>query len=164
LAVLPPATRSAQTLSSNLTHASSRAITRPTVFQMRSDNGARTHRAPYSGLRYTHLRLPGPRSFGKLGGAFRGVGSDSCEAVMILAHECRAHHVTCVRLGADPDISIRGEASTLPAGSLTFHVLQDAIASGLRHSRNYADEAHGPSASIAPQERLRRRRFCGSTV
>jgi hypothetical protein len=42
-----------------------------TVSQVRNDDGARTHCAPYTGLRYAHLRVPGLRSFGELGGAFR---------------------------------------------------------------------------------------------
>jgi predicted RNA-binding Zn-ribbon protein involved in translation (DUF1610 family) len=79
-------------LSSNRAHASSRAITRPPC--------------PKCGATMVLARIaphtpgyePGLRSFGKLGGAFRGVGSDTCEAVMILRpHECRAHQVTCVR-------------------------------------------------------------------
>jgi len=47
-----------------------------TVSQVRNDNGARTHRDPYTGLRYAHLRVPGLRSFGNLGGAFGGVAAE----------------------------------------------------------------------------------------
>jgi hypothetical protein len=42
-----------------------------TVSQVRNDDGARTHCAPYTGLEYAHLRVLGLRSFGELGGAFR---------------------------------------------------------------------------------------------
>jgi hypothetical protein len=42
-----------------------------TVSQVRSDRDARTHCPSYTGLRYAHLRVPGLRSFGKRGGAFR---------------------------------------------------------------------------------------------
>jgi hypothetical protein len=42
-----------------------------TLPQVRDHDGARTYCTPYTGLRYAHLRVPGLRSFGKLGGAFR---------------------------------------------------------------------------------------------
>jgi predicted RNA-binding Zn-ribbon protein involved in translation (DUF1610 family) len=103
-------------LSSNLTHASSRAISRPPCPKCGATM-VLARIAPHTpGYDIRTFDRPAcERSFGKLGGAFRGVGSDSCEAVMILRpHECRAHQVTCVRLGADPDISVRGEASTPP--------------------------------------------------
>jgi hypothetical protein len=42
-----------------------------TLSQVRNDNGACTHCAPYTRLRNAHLRVPGLRSLGKRGGAFR---------------------------------------------------------------------------------------------